>query len=45
MVTLELTQKTVRTNMEVLVMELETRKGKGILSSYEHISRQYTLQE
>ena len=31
--------------MEVLVMNLETCKGKGLLSSYEHIGRQYTLQE
>lgn len=32
MVTLEVTQKTMRTSIEVMVMELQTRKGKGPLS-------------
>ena len=29
---LEVTQKIIRTSMEVMVMELGTRKGKGYLS-------------
>ena len=33
MVTLEVTQKTIKTNMEVTVMQLGTRKGKGSSSS------------
>ena len=31
MVTLEITQETMRTSMEVMVMKLGTRKGKGFL--------------
>ena len=30
MVTLEVVQKNMRTSMEFMVMELETRKGKGL---------------
>ena len=37
----------MKTSMEVMVMELETRKGKNssVLWSYEYDSREYTLHE
>lgn len=32
MVTLQVTQKTLRASMEVMVVEVRTKKGKGFLS-------------
>ena len=44
---LDIMQKTMRTSMEAVVKELRIRKGEdsGDLCSYEHGSREYTLQE
>ena len=40
-------KKTMKTSMEVMVMEIGTRKGKdsGDLCSHEHDSMEHTLQE
>ena len=47
MCTLEVTQKSMRTSMEVMDMEFDTGKGKEtwVLYSYEHDSRKYILQK
>ena len=47
MVMLELTKKTIRTSMEVMVKDLVTRKKKysWVLWNYERDSREDTFQE
>lgn len=47
MVMLKIMQKTMWTSVEVMVMVLGIRKGKdsGVVCSYEHDSKECTLQE